>query len=494
MYQVYVNNRVVFENGVEDFPLTQASLDMELGKTGSFAFTIHPNHPNFAAVEIMAFVLVRREYETIYRGRVLDIQYGFYGEKQVSCEGELAFLLDSMIAPHSYTGDFSGYLPYIVGLHNNLVDEYKQFVSGAVTVGDYYPFSVTEDTEYHTALDILNNKMVQPSGGYLQVRYENGYRYLDLLSPDANAANVSGQTIELGKNLLDISREMNGENMFSAIVPLGAKLEGSEKRLDITSVNSGLPYLVNSAAVTLCKGKIYRKVIFDKITNAETLKAEATSYLGDNYTGEYSIEVTAADLSGIDPTIDHFRVGQWVRVYSEKHFGYTPQLFLIKKVTVNILKPAENKITIGKVKKGFAEEVAGISNSVESIHVPDVVQPYVMESGSTGIWNWKKFSDNTCEFFGKVPVLDGQTGTAFGGWYRSGALYDANAYQYPVDMTEAPAVQMIFQTRNANGAFLWPFSADAETARQYLPQCYLVKPTAATGILGNINIIGKGIY
>lgn len=492
MYQVYVNNRVVFENGIEDFPLAQAVLDLEIGKSGSFVFTIYPNHPNYAAVEIMALVLVRRKYETIYRGRVLDIQYGFYGEKQVSCEGELAFLLDSMIAPHRYTGDFSGYLPYIVGLHNTLVDEDKQFVPGAVTVGDYYPFNVTEDTEYHTALDALNNKIVQPSDGYLQVRYENGYRYLDLLSPHANVANASGQTIELGKNLLDISREMKGENMFSAIVPLGTKLEGSEKRLDITSVNSGLPYLVNSAAVTMCKGKIYRKVIFDNITNAASLKAEATTYLADNYAGEYSVEVTSADLSGLDENVDFFRVGQWVRVYNEYHFGYTPQLFLVRKLSINLLRPAENKLVIGKVKKGFAEEVAGISDSVDSISVPEAAQPYVIESGTTGIWTWKKFSDNTCEFFGKIPITSATVSTALGGWYRGANLYNATDYAYPFTMTEAPAVEMTFQTRNGLAALVWVFSQDADTAQKYLPQSFLIRPTSATGINGNINIIGKG--
>ena len=59
-------------------------------------------------------------------------------------------------------------------------------------------------------------------------------------------------------------------------------------------------------------------------------------------------------------------------------------------------------------------------------------------------------------------------------------------------MAETPALQMMFQTRNANGALLWVFSQDTETAQQYLPQCYLIKPTQATNITGNINIIGKG--
>lgn len=493
MYQVYANNRLLFENGNEEegLTLTAASLDLELGKTGSFVFTIWPNHPNFDAVVQMAPVTVARNYSTIYGGRILDLKYGFYGEKQVSCEGDLAFLLDSIIAPHTYNGSFAAYLKHVVDKHNALVEAEKRFVAGAVTVGDFSPFVVTEK-EYVSAFDLLNNKMVASSGGYLQVRYADGQRYLDLLSYDANADNISGQEIELGKNLLDISRETKGANLFSAIIPLGAKLSGSEQRLDIKSVNSNVPYIVNTAAVTLCKGKIYRTVIFDNITNAQTLKTTGTQYLADNYSGEYSVELTAADLSGQDANIDFFRVGQWVRAYNEYHFGYTPQLFLIQKMTVDLLKAAVNKITVGAVRKGLSDEMASLSNSVQSISVPEAVQPYVMESGTTGIWTWKKFSDNTCEFFGKIPVTSAETTSALGNWFRGASLYEANDYPYPFQMAEAPVVELLFQTRNAAGALLWTFSQDAETAQGYLPQCYLIRPVSGTGIHGNINIIGKG--
>lgn len=494
MYQVYVGNRLVFENGLEDTPLTHASVDMEMGKTGSFEFTIHKNHPAYDAVERMAQVTISREYSPIYTGRVLDIKYGFHGEKQVSCEGDLAFLLDILIPPHSYTGTVAGYFEQIIGMYNQRADNEHLFTPGTVTAAPNSAVAVKEQTEYRTALDLLNTHLTGKTGGYLSTRTEGGIRYLDLVSDTANASNISGQSIELGTNMLDIIREQKGADMFSVIVPLGAKLTGSEKRLDISSVYGGNTHIVNTAAVSLCKGRIYRQVVFDNITNAQTLLTTGSQYLADNYAGEYSIEVTAADLSGQDATIDFFRVGQWVRVYNEYHFGFTPQLFLIKKITINLLKPAENKITIGKVKKGFADEMASVSDTVASISVPEATQPYVIESGKTGIWAWTKYSDKTCEFFGKIPVLNGEVNTAFGTWYRGPVLYEQNAYEYPVQMTEAPAVNMTFVTRNGLGAIAWVYSPDAETAQKYAPLCYLIRPSTATGIHGNLNVIGKGKY
>ena len=73
-------------------------------------------------------------------------------------------------------------------------------------------------------------------------------------------------------------------------------------------------------------------------------------------------------------------------------------------------------------------------------------------------------------------------------------LYEQNAYEYPVQMTEAPAVNMTFVTRNGLGAIAWVYSQDADTAQKYAPQAYLIRPTTATGIHGNLNVIGKGKY
>ena len=120
------------------------------------------------------------------------------------------------------------------------------------------------------------------------------------------------------------------------------------------------------------------------------------------------------------------------------------------------------------------------------------IEKTVIDSGETGIWRWKKYSDKTVEFFGKIPVYSTDVTTAFNNWYRGPNLYETTAYEYPFTMTEAPALEMMFQTRNGQGALLWVFSIDAETAQRYVPQCYLIRPTSATGILGNINVIGRG--
>ena len=601
MYKVTCDGKTLHNDELQQLKISGGKLTLEIGKSGLFEFTIYPDHPYYENVKpLVSIIEVARNEAVIFRGRALNIKFGFYNEKQVSCEGELAFLLDSIIAPHAYYGSFIEYLDYVIVEHNWQVEEAKQFTVGDVTVAEFYPYEVVEDFNFNTSYDTINQRLVEYSGGYLQVRHEYGTMYLDLLDYDMNISNVSEQTIRLGKNLIDIERDVEGAEVFSGIVPLGAKIGDAENRLDISSVNNGSYSITNADAVAVY-GKIFKVVIFENITNASTLLSQARTYLAENFAAVNTIEITAADLSGMNPDLDSFQIGQWVKVESEKHFNSGQETFLIRKMTINISNPAATKIEIGRSKQGLTDDlgnytdnigsvlnsiskVAGnissisakadtavqtattaqqtaataqttastaqqtantakttadtaskaattaqttansasttataaqttantavttansantkattaqnTANSVASrVTVLESVQPYVIQTGTTGIFSWKKFSDNTCEFFGKVPVTNYAISTALGGWFRGANLYETTTYAYPFKMTEAPAVEMTFQTRNGLAAIAWIFSQDADTAQKYLPQCYLIRPVTGTGIYGNINIIGKG--
>jgi hypothetical protein len=550
MYKVTCNDKILHNDESQGLRISNGKLTLELGKSGLFEFTIYPTHPYYDTVfPMLSIVEVFREELSIFRGRVLNIKYGFHNEKQVTCEGELAFLLDSIIGPHFVSGSFSEYFDYIIDIHNAQVEEAKRFTRGSVTVADFLPFEVLEDYYFLTSYETLNKRMVEPSGGYLQARHEYGTMYLDLLSPDMDISNVSGQKIRLGKNLIDIKKDVEGSEVFSGIVPLGAKIGDTENRLDISSVNGGSYSIVNNAAVA-AYGKIFKTVIFENITNASTLLQEARAYLAENYAAINTIEITALDLSGANPDLDSFKVGQWVVVESEPHFGQS-QTFLIRKMTISLSNPADTKIEVGRTKQGLTDSIGNVTNNLGAIMssigsvsgnlssisakadiattkateavtkateattkansattvannavtaVNNVssrvstleVKPYITATGTTGIWKWKKFSDNTCEFFGKIPVTNYEITIALGGWYRGANLYDTTTYAYPFAMTEAPAVEMTFQTRNGLAAIAWVFSANADIAQSYLPQCYLIRPVTGTGIYGNINVIGKG--
>lgn len=551
MYKVECNGKILHSDMNQKLKIGDGKLVLEIGKSGLFEFTIYPPHPYYDYVlPMLSIVEVYKDELSIFRGRVLNIEYGFHNEKQVSCEGELAFLLDSIVPPHAIYGNFTEYFQYVIDVHNLQVEEEKQFAVGDVTVAEVYPYEVVEDFEFLTSFETLQKRMVEYSGGYLQARHQYGTMYLDLLAPDMNISNVSAQKIRLGKNLLDIKRDVEGSEVFSGIIPLGAKIGDTENRLNISSVNGGSYSIVNNTAVA-AYGKIYKVVVFENITNASTLLQQARNYLAENYAAINTIEITAVDLSGANPELDSFKVGQWVTIESEPHFNQS-QTLLIRKITISLSNPAETKIEVGRTKQGLTDSLGNVTNNLGSIlasinnvagsigsistkaddasakattaattannaattannaltkansastavsnvssrvAVLESVQPYVIETGTTGIWKWQKFSDNTCEFFGKIPVSNYDISTALGGWYRGANLYNQYDYAYPLSMSEAPALEVTFQTRNGLAAIAWIFSQDASTAQSYVPQCYLIRPVTGTGIYGNINIIGKG--
>lgn len=352
MFKVVCNGNTLHDDSLASLRISNATVELELGKTGSFNFTIFTSHPYYESVEVMTSrISVYRNEAVIFSGRVFKIEYGFHNEKQVFCEGELAFLLDTIMPPIAFYGSFNEYFERIVQIHNSQVDSSKQFTAGAVTVGEFYPYEVVT-SEYSRTWDELQSKVVERSGGYLQARYENGIRYLDVLSFDANISNVSSQTISFGKNLIDIKRDVDGTEVFSAIIPLGEEVNGA--RVNIESVNNYKAYIENAEAVAKY-GLIYKAMTFPGITDPQVLKLTATSFMQDNFMEASNIEITVADISALDPSLDSFMPGQWVNVNSKHHFPTNPNTFLVKKISIGVSDPTQTQIFIGRIKRGLTQ-------------------------------------------------------------------------------------------------------------------------------------------
>lgn len=350
MYKIVCDGYTLHDDTLSGLRIHGATLELELGKTGSLMFTIYADHPHYDAVEVMASrITVYRKDAILFSGRAFKIEYGWHNEKRVSCEGELAFLLDTLIPPTAFYGSFNEYFERCVNVHNSQVDSSKQFAVGDFTVAEFYPYEVVS-SDYVRTWDELQNRIIARSSGYLQARYKDGVRYLDLLSWDADISNTSNQKIKFGKNLIDIKRDVDGSEVFSAVIPLGDEVNGA--RVTIESVNNYVPYVSNAEAVAKY-GMIYKVVTFDGVTDPAALKFAATNYLRENYAEISGIEITVADVSVIDTELDSFLPGQWVDVESLHHFPTNPNTFLVKKVRIGITDPAQTLISIGRIQRGL---------------------------------------------------------------------------------------------------------------------------------------------
>ena len=382
MYKVFSDGYTIYDYRLEKYKIFDAKLDQELNKTGAFTFTIYPDNPNIDKLHKMkSIVTVYQGDRLVFRGRILNSEEGFYNEQQVTCEGELAFLLDSIINPYGsetepWNGTPEAYLEKLLTEHNAQVDEYKRFKLGTVNVpsGTETGNITRYDEDYKDTWTLVSEKLVNSLGGYLWVRHEADGNYLDYLE---DFEVLSNQTIEFGKNLLDLRKNVKGENVCSVIIPLGAKDESAGQRLTVESVNNESIYLTNEEALA-SYGWICRTVTWDDVTEPANLLTKGREYIESTVTWALSasIELTAADLSGIEE-VNPFMLGRYVSVKDPHHSLEEIKAdlkFLIKKISIDILNPANNTLTINDTYETFtssttsAEKAQGqIVEKVEKI-------------------------------------------------------------------------------------------------------------------------------
>lgn len=367
MYRLYCDGLTLYNDRLESLKILDPSVELEENKTGSFVFGLPSDHPYYGMIHKMkSIITLYQDDYLLFRGRVLDDEIGWHNEKIISCEGELAFLIDSIQRPYDYSGTVSGFLNLLITRHNEQVEESKWFTVGNVTVTDANDYIVRSNINHTDTWTELKSKLIDLLGGYIVVRHDGYINYIDYLQ---DITLLSPQTITFGKNLLDLKRIRKGADIATAVIPLGAKLRDEEDketdvRLTIATVNDGLDYIVDETAKAQY-GTIVKTVIFDDVTEATNLLTKGQAHLASLVKLPETVELTAADLATVDTAFSSFHLGTQVRVTSEPHgIG---QLFRVSKLSIKLFEPASNKLTLGGVIEGFSGAVQGLSGQQQQI-------------------------------------------------------------------------------------------------------------------------------
>lgn len=370
IWKVYCDNYLLHDSRLDDYQLIDPSLDLELNKTGSFTFTIYPEHIHYDKLQKLKSIITVYEGDDLrFRGRVLNDTVGWHNEKQVSCEGELAFLLDSIQRPFSFptTADAEAtpkaYFEFLIGRHNAQVEESHQFVIGECTVTDANDYIARSDTEYSTTWDILNQGLIDTHGGYLIVDFDgDGNRRINYL---ADSTIMSTQSIEFGENLLDIETERKGEDIATAILPLGKQDEETEERLTISDLPDDTETdickegdLVYSKAARELYGNIIKVVTWDDVTIVDNLLTKAKAKLAQSILLPQTVTLSAADLSAAGYDFNSFKLGVYIQTKSAVHEDAhaLASSYLVKKLSIKLKNPSQNKLTVGATTYSFTEQ------------------------------------------------------------------------------------------------------------------------------------------
>ena len=333
-------------------------LKEEVNKVAELEFEIKSTHPNFSRLEhLVPSIELKKDGKTIFKGRIKREKQDMNKSKQVICESILAFLFDSVVRPYTFQGSPEDLIKFFVDNHNSQVDVDKQFKLGKTTGANLDPneYINRSNTNYSNTYDEIQDKLLN-IGGYFYVRYEDDGNYLDWVDDftDDVGQIVSLQVIEFGNNLKDITVENDASNTYSVVIPIGAEIEnedGTKTKLTIASVNEGLDYLINEAALNKYGWIVapIEKTTWKDVTVAENLKTKGQELLDQQGVMlKSTLELNAIDLNVIDGAIDSFEMYQYVRVQSTPH-GIS-KIFLLTKKETPITKPDNMTITLGETK------------------------------------------------------------------------------------------------------------------------------------------------
>lgn len=367
---------VLFDSTTDEYKATEINLTEQVNTTNSLTFTLPTTNPNKDAPQkLIPGIELWEDDVLVFEGRVLYTDDDIVGNRTFTCEGSLAYLLDSIVRPNT-TQDTTirEYLTNLITQHNSQVEESKQFQIGTVTVTNSTDNVYRIDNDYASTLTVIQEKLVNRLGGYLRVRLLNGVRYLDYLE---SYDTLSNQKIEFKKNILDLSNHISAENVITALIPLGAKDEASGLPLTIESVNDGKDYIYDQTAVNLF-GWIYGTQTWNDVTLAQNLLAKAEEALEANIEGSVSISITAFDMSLVDADIDKIYLGDSVEVVSQPHD--LDKYFIVKKREKKYMNPADSSITLDTVIARNTDQVTSTDKTLQeavSVSIPNQIQQII---------------------------------------------------------------------------------------------------------------------
>ena len=371
MYKIYADDSVLlYDSTLEDYHIGKGVINLEAGKAGSFEFSLFPGHFYYDKfVELKTAITVYKDNRIVFRGRVLNAKADYWNNLVLTCEGELAFLQDSVVRPYTFTGTAEALLRKYINEHNAAVDEFKHFKVGEVTVsaGNI----ARSNSEYEDTASNMTSRLLEDStGGVFCITHgEDGQDVVPTINYLKGYTKIATQPIEFGANLKDYVKSVSSEEVATAIIPLGATVddgnsETEDQPLNIKAVNDGKDYVYSETGVAF-RGWIFKTVKFDDITDAGNLFKKACEYVETVINPNITIELTAIDLHLLDRSIESFNVCDWVPVYSKPH--RLDATMLCKKQTLNLLNPGNDTVTLGHTYATFTESSSKLNRSLSSV-------------------------------------------------------------------------------------------------------------------------------
>lgn len=272
MYFVKYGKEYLHDPRSKGYILLDLTIDCEENSCGYCDFTIYPDHPMYGKLRERDADNPIEVYDDdilLFAGFIYELGKEFYLNGQVRCKGELDYLSESIVRPYSTLQrgygnlapySLNSYFEWLIDQHNKQVSDNKQFKIGHVYLSnlDKNNYIYAENDMYPSTVEEISEKLINVYGGYLQVRHENGSRYIDYI---AEWSDENTQVLDFGVNLTDYTETDDSSSLATYVVPMGASMSSTDYDYNdgyfVTSDTSpakGKEYYTRTSRYTECSG------------------------------------------------------------------------------------------------------------------------------------------------------------------------------------------------------------------------------------------------
>lgn len=435
---IYNNNTPIIINDTTTSGLNRITGDVTQGinTIDDFAFSIYPTNAGYNQIEQWrTTITVLNEKTGLYefRGRVLLIEKLMDSKgliyKRVTCENELGYFHDSYTRYKKYENvSVREFLQDVLDNHNKQVSQDKQFLLGNVEFNN----NIQREVAYISTWECLKTRLFDNSnlGGELVVRYENGQRYLDYIKE--RGGQINDTPIEVASNMISLTNEDDFSGFCTRLIPLGAKLDESEERVTISSVNGGFDYIDDVDGVNEY-GIIEKVVTWDDVHEPQMLFVRGQDYLANdnNVTRKFSIDAVDLSLIGLNP--NSYQVANYYPVINQL-LGINEFIRIVEK-KFSIESPESATLTFGSLFDNVQDyQKIANQNSIEAKELANIANSQAANN-STNINNIGNTVNNQQNQINNQEIIIGNQGVNITNLQNSVATLENTTNNLTNDLT-----------------------------------------------------------
>ena len=354
MYRILAGGDLIFDALSDSACVASASISQSVNAAAYLDMSVDPRgcpdiEEGVTAIEVMW------DSETLFHGTVSETSLDMDGMLSVTAVSDVDALNRVLARPHSTDGSvgercpgtLSGYFQWLMSQFNQRnVGGYR--IDVGVNQGDLIRgtgIAVSEDG-YPTVASLVDSEVLS-YGGYLDFTPFSGGGTIDLY---ADIHEASGQMVDFGQNVVDISVTRSTEGQRTAVIPYCGDLtiSGASESDRQLVANAGLvasgDALYDPDAVARYGYREERYEVEGAGSVADLVR-EGVARLRTVMAPTVTIECRAVDMALYMDGYDHLRVGQAVRVRSVPHG--VDEYLAVQDMALDLMDPSQTAYTLG---------------------------------------------------------------------------------------------------------------------------------------------------